>query len=119
MVMAMRIISQKEALPISAAARLFAAGQLGVEGVLPRAQQLNKHLESIVDQLRVHVTDILENKVGEADKDVAAPLRVVAHECSEGLVGGELELLVQVDGQAGEDLDQFGLLEERHEAGHE
>ncbi len=64
------------------------------EGLFPRGKQLNKHLERVFDQLRVHVADLLEDKVGEAGEHVSAPLRVVSDQSAQTLQRVHFELVV-------------------------
>lgn len=65
----------------------------------PLADELQEHLDSVVQQSGVDVSHLSDNEVDEARENVLTPLREIHHQGLEGSKGKATELLIHVDGQ--------------------
>ena len=88
-------------------------------GVLPGGDELQEEASGGVDELGMHVTELLEYEGGEADEDGQTPRGIVGHQVAECVRGEQLELVVDVYGEACEDVDELRVAEGRHEARHQ
>lgn len=93
--------------------------RVDAQSQLPRTQQLHQHFERIFAQFSVHVAYFLEYKISETGKNGLAPVRIVEREYAQRLKGDYSQLVVEMDGESGEYIDEFGLFERGHEARYE
>ena len=87
--------------------------------MLPGGDELQEEASGGVDELGMHVTELLEYEGGEADEDGQTPRGIVGHQVAECVRGEQLELVVDVYGEACEDVDELRVAEGRHEARHQ
>src|SRR4029434_6232197 len=76
-----------------------AAAVAGVHGLPPLDDELQQHLDGVVQQRGVHVRHLAHHEVHEARQHVLAPLREVHHQSLQRGERQAPQFLIHVDGQ--------------------